>query len=250
MQVGNSGCLNIDTDGWILAVSPHPDDIALSCGGFLRTLKSARISLISCFTLSIYAPLAAEGDLTPAAVQKIRRAEDEEYASRIGAERLDLGLPDVTLRYADSDLWLNEQPQRDEAYHGFNQALINAVMARPYTHVLCPLAIGHNVDHVFAYWVIREWSVLVPRLIFYEDLPYGARVGGPAFVRDYVSERAFGMSPISIDVTDVFPQKLADIGVYTSQIYPEDLEGVIVYGQEVAGWQGFSERFWLQPENR
>jgi LmbE family N-acetylglucosaminyl deacetylase len=209
----------------------------------MRLLSRGELTFLTCFTHSLYAPFTDAAELSAEAVRAIRTAEDREYARRIGARYIDLGLEDVTVRFSDEEDWICACPVKDDAYVGSVERIASAISSE-YTHILCPLAVGHNVDHIITRDAVQRAISVNQRILYYEDLPYGARVGGPAAVLAHARLVIPGGKMITIDVTGVIEDKMSDIKIYQSQIYPEDLAGVAQYAAEIAGAGGFGERFW------
>lgn len=230
----------------VIAIASHPDDIALSCGGFIRQLSNTELTLLTCFSRSIFAPFAEISSATAEAVQAIRRSEDENYARRVNATRLDLGLDDVSLRYPDYHDWLCDKPQLDESFTRLHKRISEVITSKPYTHILCPLAVGHHIDHYFVREAVRQVALASHSILYYEDLPYGVRIGGPTAVCDFARQTIPSGDFSMIDTTGSINMKLEDIRVYESQIYPEDLEGVIRYAADLSGKNGYAERIWFQ----
>jgi LmbE family N-acetylglucosaminyl deacetylase len=242
--------LRLSGSSRVLAVAPHPDDIALSCGGLVRRLSGVELRILTCFSRSLYAPFADVGELTPELVRKIRTAEDARYARRIKAMRVDLGLEDVSLTRADPDTWLCEHPIEDSAYTNSRDAICKAIASEPCTHILCPLAVGFHFDHLITRDAVRRVVSDNQHLAYYEDLPYAGRIGGPVTVFDYARREMESVEDAAIDVTEVFAAKIADIRGYRSQIYDEDVWHVVRYASELANLAGFAERVWLRLPSR
>lgn len=228
----------------VLAVAPHPDDIALSCGGLVRQLSEVELTLLTCFSRSTYAPFANIPLPSADAGRAIRTGEDREYAHRLGAMYIDLGLDDVSVRLEDPERWICEHPPADDSYVGSIEKIASAVSSE-YTHILCPLAVGHHIDHIITREAVCRAASKNQLVLYYEDLPYGARVGGPVFVAEHASLVIPGRESVTIDITSVIETKVTDIGVYSSQVYPEDVAGVLRYGAELGRPCGIGERFWV-----
>lgn len=230
----------------VLAISPHPDDIALSCGGLVRMMVTTKLTIVNCFTLSVYAPLANINPQTPELVHSLRKSEDINYVQRVNAGRLDLKLDDITLRYPQKK-WLLEDPPLDEAFCELKERLTEVLEQYPTALILCPLAIGNNVDHYFVREVVREATLTGQETVYYEDLPYGAWVGGPSEVAVYTQNVLPSIyQAVAVDVTKVFQDKLSDIAVYESQISDTDFEDVKSYAAELGASNAYVERFWTR----
>jgi LmbE family N-acetylglucosaminyl deacetylase len=210
----------------------------------MRQLAAVDLTLLTCFSRSLYAPFAKVAELTVPVVQTIRTSEDEVYARKLGAHRIDLGLDDVSLRYDDYNDWLNVQPSHDETYNVLDTEIRSAIAAKPFERILCPLAVGNHIDHVFVRDAIRGAITDHQRILYYEDMPYGVRIGGPAAVLEFAHVFIpFGKCTL-IDIDGVAEMKVADINGYPSQIYQDDIAGVLRYAEELGGLEGLAERIW------
>ncbi len=172
-------------------ISPHLDDVALSCGGrILRERALGRSVLVVTVFTADAGPCreipphvrARVGDMAE------RRREDERAMARLGADFLWLDHPEALFR--------------DRAYHTLVGVLSRLVAsdrdwitrlaseferlverARP-RRLYCPLGVGHHADHrvVFeaALLLAERWSGGTaatdrpphPEVCFYEDAPY------------------------------------------------------------------------------
>lgn len=212
-------------------LSPHYDDIALSCGGIAALLSSEgrqpEVALIfgslpdPAVPLTSFAEqLHAEWGLDSSQVIASRRAE-EAFASVI------LGTSDIFLPFRDA-IYRGERYLGNEGIFGAvaadETALSDDIIAslrlgddeRATTRVYVPLAIGNHVDHQIAFaaglTLAREgWSVW-----FYEDLPYALRAGA----RDQrVTGDAITLTTAAIvEVNSTWEQKISAIMAYPSQL--------------------------------
>jgi len=238
--------IGLSSSSRILAVSPHPDDIALSCGGLMRLLQDIDITLFTCFTRSYYAPFVELKAALSDVVREIRTREDREYARQVGAKYIELGLEDVSVRFPDMAEWICKHPKKENSYVSLVEKIVEAVSPE-YTHILCPLGIGYNIDHLITHDAIRGAASVSQRVLFYEDLPYGMRVGGPRTVIDYVNFIVPQARPIRIDITNVISAKISGLEIYRSQIYPEDVASVVQYAAEIGTSGTLGERLWTAP---
>lgn len=165
-------------------VSPHPDDVALSCGGLIANLRgsgeSVEIVTIYCGPgrldrLTPYqrlalgfgaqeksrpgddiesvrgvpsgagSPATDAGLPTPAEVMAVRRAEDEAYARYVGASIQFASLPDAVFRDYRGDDQLMGPPRAGDPVPT-EQLRAALATAQPSTLYL-PLSIGGHVDH-------------------------------------------------------------------------------------------------------
>ncbi len=170
-----------------LALSPHLDDAAFSCGGTLALLARAgwRVVVATLFTASVPDPtgfaLACQLDkgLGPQVdYMALRRREDEAACAALGAEPRWLPFREAPHRGYGSAAELFGEVRADD---GIGPALSEAIAGlltelRP-TLVLAPQAIGGHVDHV---QVVRALGDVAAPLAWWRDFPYVAREARPA----------------------------------------------------------------------
>jgi LmbE family N-acetylglucosaminyl deacetylase len=216
-------------------ISPHLDDIALSCAGTVTQLTRAGTIVLIATVCTADTPQGVElsasakhvhwewqlGDDNPYAA---RRAEDAAVCARLGAQHIHLGFRDAVYRYDAHGAPMYVTNFIGGAVHEqdwrtlyFALAARLRAMCQSATAVYCPLAIGGHVDHV----LVRSAAELaVPsRLTYYEDYPYAQKVaqGDPA-VRDELARITRGLSPraITLSAQDV-ATRIDAIATYQSQ---------------------------------
>ncbi|MGD0018757.1 MAG: PIG-L family deacetylase [Candidatus Limnocylindrales bacterium] len=231
-----------------LFVAPHPDDVALSCGGLVARLRK-RGESVGIATVYSGAGSRAEltpyqrqalgfgerrGSLAPADVMRERAAEDAAYAVTVGARLFRADEPDAVFRGYEGEDQLMGPPRPDDLppYKCLEAALDSLRPAVAYL----PLAVGGHVDHR----LVHQAGIIVlgggryphggipPKrhcqLVFYEDLPYAA-VAEFHSLEQLRPDQLAGLSPwirlvpecveLSGDLAD---RKLAGIRAYASQI--------------------------------
>jgi LmbE family N-acetylglucosaminyl deacetylase len=168
----------------VLALSPHLDDAAFSCGGTLARLARAgcEVTLCTAFTRSVPNPtgfaLACQLDKglpAEADYMALRRAEDAEACARLGAIPLWLDLPEAPHRgYADARALFAPPLAEDGIAAPLAQAIDRLLRPAP-DLVLAPQAVGGHVDHLLLVRALR--GVLPPGLpvLWWTDFPYAAR---------------------------------------------------------------------------
>ncbi len=176
-----------------LFLSPHPDDVALSCGGLVALLcaRGENVIVATCYggagSLRHLTPyqreaLGFEGRsavATPTAVMEERAREDRAFAELAGAELIPMGLPDAVFRGYEGEETLMGPPRPDDpAPTSALAELLHSV--RPDVAYV-PLGIGGHIDHrqVFraAVWELAggragSFSERHCRTVFFEDFPY------------------------------------------------------------------------------
>ena len=268
-------------------LSPHFDDIALSCGGM-----AARLAKLGahCLGLTIFAAPSREGDdLSPfaqeqhrmwesgagkalLAVNEARREEERQALRLLGLTPIWLDFQDAPYRRgtagehlytSNTDLFGKVAAEERAALAPRIAQEIRRVAdeagARSRVRIFAPLGVGNHVDHQL---VFRAARMLGPRfgVLFYEDYPYSAQPGAlDSRMRSLAASSAlphhisaFRVVPIS----EVIGLKIAAIGRYKSQLdvlFGESADmpaAVRAYAQSVAGDTSgveYAERFWRLP---
>lgn len=252
-----------------LFLSPHYDDIALSCGGTAALAaeagKDAVVALLFGDHPDPKQPMTTfaehmhqEWGMSAEQVIAGRRAE-EAVSSRI------LGLRDLYLPFRDA-IYRGDNYLNDDDLFGELKAtdldlperivttLEHEGFQREGTRVYAPLGSGFHVDHQLAF----QTGVLLHRndwdVWFYEDLPYSLLDGR-------IEERLAGADqPLEIaaavDVSPVWTRKIDAIMAYPSQLKVifeqyvgagssrDAIDGVMgAYSKEVGNGRN-AERFW------
>ncbi len=256
-------------------ISPHYDDIALSCGGLVARLaamgRTARVEVVFGQEPELDQPLSPfaasmhEGwGLSAADAIASRRAEEASSARILGAETALLPFRDSIYRgdrYTSDEL-LFAAPTADEA--GLPGELVASLHLpdEPDRSVrfYVPLGVGGHVDHRHAYGagVIlaqRGWDVW-----WFEDLPY-ALMSGALEQRLVALAAETPMAPGStipvgpyweakIDAVLAYPSQLETIfrqyvGVGTNRV---EIDAALrAYAVHVGGGEA-AERFWRLAE--
>lgn len=222
-------------------LSPHYDDIALSCGGTAALVSqnngTADVALIFGDHPDPAAPLTdfaksmhAQWGMDAESVIAGRRTEEAAASAVLGTNDLFLPFRDAIYRGAryTSDPVLFGAPTEDEANLPGDIAAAAGLngSAYPTVRVYAPLAIGFHVDHQHAFRAGMHLADAGWDVWFYEDLPYALRAGAKdrriAAIADLVSP-----GPV-IDVEPVWEEKIAAILAYPSQLSTifEDYVGV------------------------
>lgn len=169
---------------WII-VSPHFDDAVLSCGGLIW--EAARGGTpVEIWT--ICAGSAPQGPLSELAVRihaewetgnaqetvDLRRAEDQAAAARVGASARHFSIPDCIYRTDSAGAFLYtddvfDPPHPADANLPEDIALGLASLLQADDLVICPLTVGHHVDHVITRAALER---LGRPLTYYADIPY------------------------------------------------------------------------------
>lgn len=258
----------------LLFVSPHFDDVALSCGGAVATSAAAGADarIVTMFggappADAPLAPFARQllhewGTPTFADALRVRRAEDEAAARTLGAPLVTLPLVDGAFRHTGYPDWpsMLVAPAPQDA--GFPAQIADALRGTgfitPDTVLVGPLGVGRHVDHRLVLAALRQLAGEVAAVWLYEDFPYAigypytAHDDLPNAVRDALrTAYAVGVTPEpqTVDIAAHLETRIRAIECYTSQIpvlFPETPMPAAVrdYAASVAGGAGAAERFW------
>jgi len=169
-----------------IAVSPHLDDAAFSCGGTLARLSQAGWAVTVCtvFTRSVPAPtgfaLACQTDKGIAAeidYMALRRAEDRVACAALGATSLWLDFPEAPHRnYGDAAALFGPVRIDDDIHLAIAAALADGPLSPPTPDlVLAPQAIGGHVDHVQVQRALRRIVPTATPVLWWTDYPYASR---------------------------------------------------------------------------
>jgi LmbE family N-acetylglucosaminyl deacetylase len=239
----------------VVCFSPHPDDAALSCGGWLalQAAQGRPAHVVTVFAAPTpppeeWTPFARElhrswGELLDPMAH--RRAEDAEALHILGCKATWWDYRDAIYRHPnyDSRERLFGPPAEERA---LEEELLERCAVLPGERFLFPLAVGHHVDHQLLWRVGIRLARAGRPCAFYEDLPYAAWEGGP---EARLQELAGLWRSWVVDVTAYWPVKRAAVSCYVSQMAELSRPGLPLldalesYAQTVFSG-GYGERFW------
>lgn len=170
---------------WIY-LSPHFDDVVLSCGGLVweqvQAGQQVEIWTITAGSppdnqpLSEFSQQLHERWKTGLEAVAVRRGEDEAAVQRLEAGLRYWDLPDCIYRRlpdgswlvnGEDDLWQGLHPQEEPVVHRLCGWLVEEL--RHDDAVVCPLTLGNHVDHN----LVRAAAERLDRpLWYYADYPY------------------------------------------------------------------------------
>ncbi len=220
-----------------LFLSPHLDDIGLSCAGLAGRLarQGERVIIATFCTADYEGPFA----LSPAARHEHRqwqlgerpyhhrRAEDRQAADLLGAEALHLGLLDAIYRYDDAGQPLYEGKQfmggrvHPHDWERFYPRVVDALrqtleIGGDAARIYCPLSIGGHVDHVIVRRAVEQMRDPA-QVSYYEDYPYAGKDADA--LKPYLEQAGAGWRPALIPLTDEeIERRIAAIACYRSQL--------------------------------
>lgn len=210
---------------WVF-LSPHLDDVVLSCGGMVWT-KTQQGEAVDVWTICAGAPDPQE-PLSPFALElherwgtgieavAARRREDQNALKRLGARGQYWDLPDCIYRQlpaggpnasvnwlvnGEDDLWQPVHPQEYPLVERLS-AWLSAQLS-PQDVLISPVTLGNHVDHRLVRAAAEQAAGKVGiRMGYYADYPYVSRPGvtweqkmGATWTqaRQSVSEEALGV---------------------------------------------------------
>ena len=209
-----------------LALSPHLDDAAFSCGGLLASLAADRwrVVMATLFTGSVAEPkgfaLACQLDKgLPAGIDymALRRDEDIHAAAELGiAPPVHLPFREAPHRGYGSapDLFSDTRPD-DGIAADLAPAIAELIAAESPDLLLAPQAIGGHVDHVQLVRALHSLDPAQP-ILWWRDFPYTVRDAAPkaplAASFTNLAEPTMRLGP------DAQARKRASCAAYASQI--------------------------------
>ena len=219
----------MDTFYDAIYLSPHLDDVVLSCGGqiFQQTAVHKTILIVTIMAgdpLDTELSEFAQGQhqrwqlLTEATAQ--RRAEDAAACRLIGAHYTHWQIPDCIYRHnpQTGKSFYNSDDEIFGAVQPMEQSLIVELAQKlaqlpPHQRLFVPLTLGNHVDHQLTRLAAER--CFGNGLFYYEDYPYVQRLGG---VHSVITPDSNWRSQI-IPLTSIALQtKIKAIAAYASQI--------------------------------
>ncbi len=206
-----------------LALSPHLDDAAFSCGGLLAMLADAgwQVVMATAFTRSVPGPtgfaLACQTDKGLAAdvdYMALRRAEDVKAAGvlRVADVRW-LDLPEAPHRGYNSAVELfGPVLDGEDVWRPLAELLRRMLAEVQPALVLAPQGLGDHVDHRQMIRAVLAAGTGQP-LAFYRDTPYAVR--NPCAVPDV---RLAGYGSCTAGIAAGLDRKVAASCAYASQV--------------------------------
>ena len=208
-----------------LALSPHLDDAAFSCGGTLATLAAGcwQVVMATLFTGSVPEPrgfaLACQLDKglpAEADYMALRREEDVAAAAALGVALRHLPFREAPHRgYGSAPELFAALRADDDVAAGLAPALAELIAAEKPDLLLAPQAIGGHVDHVQAVRALDALACPLP-VLWWRDYPYTVRDAAP---KEPLRERFAGLGSREIRLSpEAEARKEAACAAYATQI--------------------------------
>lgn len=239
-----------------LFVSPHFDDVALSCGGTAaRAARRGTAEVVTVFagrspvSLSPFARFQHERWGYVDAVD-VRRQEDRAAMAILGARYRWLDFPDAIYRddlyQSDEELFGPVKAEDEPIVQSVSRSLVAFTRQLAPRQVYLPLSVGQHVDHQICTSLAPTLAMEGAEVRLYEDVPY-ALTPGAVDVR--IRQLGWSLSPIVVEIDDDLERRLAAIHCYASQLptifrhLGDPDEVVRAYAASLAD-RGYAERFW------
>lgn len=254
-----------------LFLSPHLDDVVLSCGGNIHQLcgRGERVIIVTAMAGDSQKVLPASSVLDALRAQwsgveiEARRAEDAQAAQQLGAQVYHLALAECAFRatLCGAGDWIALYPQHDSPFQAVHEAdsarvflLENRLPFQEITTIYAPLCIDDHVDHR----LVRDWALVLtgaqdaPTLKFYEEYPYARNKAAlqrahTRYQRQYpplVLEREMALL-----VEDDLAAKLRAMHCYRSHLHvlwndEAEIDGATRAYMQSVGEGAPAERYW------
>jgi len=245
-------------------LSPHYDDVVLSCGGTVALLADQGCEPV---VVTVFAGEVPDEIITDFAKWKHsrwgvggveenvmrRQEEDRDAVAALGARAHWLGYPDAIYR---GDRYLSDPslfgtPQAIET--GLVALIADEIRSMPEWDdagtVFVPLGIGEHVDHQIMFAVGRALAGRGVRVLAYEDCPYAIHT--PAGVDRRLEEIEGEVGPpMPVAIGATLERRIAAIFAYRSQVpvifrFTTDVPGAVSdFARKTGGPLGPAERFW------
>ena len=219
-------------------LSPHLDDVILSCGGLLyETLAQGQQAMVinifaglppSDMVFSDFANYQHQMWGQPQQAYQLRHQEDRAALAHFNLQPCSLDLLDCIYRgEPEKDMWYYTSDedifgpihQSERSNVGTLQQTIAQTLGAhkvtpPWTFY-SPLGLGNHVDHQLTFLATRIWQAEGHRVYFYEDYPYvqrDAKALAQTLSNFKVKNQVIPLSPTA------FNTKIRAIGEYNSQL--------------------------------
>jgi LmbE family N-acetylglucosaminyl deacetylase len=246
-------------------LSPHFDDVALSCGGTAALAATNGTALVvTVFAgpppgdLNAFAQFQHDRWGTRDETVNRRRAEDSAAMRALGATARWLDFPDAIYRgelyLSDDELFGQVKPGDAKTLTAVREAIGTLIEIHRPSILYAPLGVGGHVDHRMTRDAALACRPSGVDLVLYEDFPYAATVGT---VERWVADLPLDLSPRVVDVTRTMSSRIRAIEAYASQLptifrHHGPWESVVrdhaLRLSELTG--GYAERFWRVVDNR
>lgn len=229
----------------VLAVSPHPDDVAFSAGVLLKCLaEHFPTEILTVFDRSRWIPNHNTADTDVDTASRLRIEEDRIFCSWAGVGRRSLSLEDAGLRGYDDRTERGTQLQMDNTSAQVCRMIDPLLRNLDRALVLGPAGIGGHVDHCIVRDAVLKHARHDAIVLLYDDLPYAdgrSKVAGiGAYSRTKVRRKADWL----VEFSEPFlSMKLRGAALYRSQIRAVDKIRIISHGSNICPGRRYAEHY-------
>lgn len=255
-----------------LFLSPHLDDVALSCGGRVRQLVEGGEEVC---ILTIMCGMAPDDNLSPfarehharwgrpqdmVAAHRLRLEEDARAMTALGARGEYLDWPDAIYRgegkrrrtwfyTSNATLFAPLHPAEEPLVARLARDLHKHLGARRRGVVYAPLAVGNHVDHQLVRRAALRLHERGYSVLFYEELPYAETPGSLLMALSEPPGATWVGVVHRLSEKDL-AARVAAVGCYVSQLtgvfgdttsYPLHIRA---YAEQIGAGAGPAERLW------
>ncbi|MBC8160110.1 MAG: PIG-L family deacetylase [Roseiflexaceae bacterium] len=209
-------------------LSPHMDDVSLSCGGAIAGQRAAGEAVLV-VTICTAAPPATgpfstlaeefhrEWGLSAAEAVAARLREDQDSMAVLDVDSLLVGMLDALYRqpavYDRRETLFGTPAAGDPLVLALRDVFAGLRERLPVARFYAPLGVGSHVDHLITYQAAAEcWG---PTQVLYEDFPYVVREGE---LDRRLAQVGGDLRPVTVAIAPHLQRKLRAICAYTSQI--------------------------------
>lgn len=255
--------------------SPHPDDVALSCGGMIAKFISEGkdVRVVNIFSsassdLSFPNPLAEQylkEDLNKTSLsaddyriwKTLRQEEDKKGLFLLGisdSKIYNLNMKDAIFRSDLNSYFYQTEPSLFQTIMKQDKPLLLDILKsiqqldiRIGDLLFFPVGIGSHVDHQFAFLCGMNFFKRGFNIIFYEEFPYNIN---ESKIRSRLDNIDFSLRNMDIGITQFREIKQSSILQYQSQIKGlfQSKENLLNILNFIYRKRSYSERCWIIGE--
>lgn len=260
------GMVTLDpiTNGTAIFLSPHYDDVVLSCGGLVSGLVEAQRAPLMVTIFGGETPEELVGDFarwkhsrwgyaTAEDVLSVRRAEDAAAAAVLGCRTRWLGYFDAIYRgdryEEDGELFGQLQEVEAGLVPMIAEEVLNLPERESESAVYVPLGVGGHVDHQLTFAAGQLLAARGVPVFAYEDCPYAIHTPAGVDRRLEALGEQVG-TPVVVPIGAMIERRITAIAAYTTQVpvifrFTDDMPGVVaMHAARVGGDRGPAERYW------
>lgn len=229
----------------VIAVSPHPDDIAFSAGAMVAAVAPhLPTEILTVFERSTWAPNLDGVHGSPGLTSRIRLDEDRTYCDWLRAARTGFALPDTSLRGYDSRTEYGLPLRHNDLSKRVGHLMERHLGPRRRALILAPAGIGGHIDHRLVRDAVLARARRDATVLLYDDLPYAAseRAADRALLPIGAGARVCEQWLIRFSA-GALAIKLRGASLYRSQFRPWDRFRIIAHAAGVSRGNGFAERY-------